>query len=218
MNKNKNISSLILSIIFVVIGLFAIIAPNFIKDSISTIIGVLLIVSGVLLFLLGIVAGRGINPFNSGISFIISGIIAIILGVIVLNNKQGTLNVIMIIFGGYIFLTGLYKIIISFYIERRISRLWLISLIVGIIYLVLAISMFVYPERSSNVFIILIGIYFLTLGLSKLINTSLNFKNKDNDEDNVIHNENTINYNGSKHFDENTEVIDAEIIDDKDKK
>ncbi|MBE6156451.1 MAG: hypothetical protein E7161_01765 [Firmicutes bacterium] len=156
------IIDLIASVIFILLGLVFFTNPAMSNIFVSIVTGLFLIANGATSLLAYFKRG-GIVLFDNnliyGILLIIVGILALFLG-----------NVLSIILGIYLLAMGAQKVNYGIFLKRFNESSWLITIVVGVLFLVMAVITFF---TSGDAAIKVTGIILFGLGLINFINTLL---------------------------------------------
>ena len=72
-------------------------------------------------------------------------------------------------------------------IKKFKGKSWWVTLLIGILYVVLSIVLFVFNDGANNVVSILIGVFFILSGIFGLLELFDSFK-REKREQNIIHN------------------------------
>ncbi len=100
----------------------------------------------------------------------LKGLFAIIFGIFALFVPNVTLTVLMEYFGILVLLSGLFLIIGSF-THMKSNRHWTSWLFEGILDIIVGAVIMLYPTLTIDLFIILMGIWAITVGFTQLFNT-----------------------------------------------
>lgn len=228
MKLRNHIVSLILGIILAVVGIIFVCLPSTFISSIGIITGTILIVLGVILLVSAFIFSR--KSFSS-IWNIISGMLMVIFGILFLVDNGFVISTITIFLFIYLFISGISKIVNSFTLKAVNYKFWFINLIYGLILLVLGTTLLFIDDLLSKALGILVGVIFIILGLSLVIDFVLkirmyNAMNKSNEyiKEHYFHKHhkedvdlsdsgnnalNTSNYNIDK-----DNIVEGEIVED----
>ena len=102
-------------------------------------------------------------------SMLIRGIVSIIFGLLALYHPSITLKLLIMFFGGYVFISGTIMSIFSF-ATKESDRNWQIYLLDGIFNIVVGILIFVWPNLTTHFLLLAIGIWAIVSGLIQIIN------------------------------------------------
>ena len=144
------IMELSISLIYIIAGLIFFIFPNISDLIVSILTGIFLIISGVI-SILAFFKKSGIELFNYdigyGVIFIIFGILSFFLG-----------NLLSIIIGIYLIFVGIKKITYGVCLKKFNEPSWLLTLVIGILFLIIALlAFFTKGEVVKIVGILLFG-------------------------------------------------------------
>lgn len=164
--KSLNVSILI-SLLFLVLGIIFIIMPSSSLNVISNVIGVILIIYGLF---------EVLDCFRNNILFstveMIMGVLAISLGIIVLFNTDILDIVIPFVLGIVFISTGLSKVRLSM-ILYQVKSSWILSLVTSITSIVCGFIMILKPFSTMLLLTIFIGVITIIYSISSLVNTIL---------------------------------------------
>lgn len=155
------IMELLVSIIYIVLGLVFFIFPNLSNLLVSIITGVFLICTGGI-SLMAFFKRGGIELFNYnlmyGLIFIVIGIVAFFLG-----------NVLSIIIGIFLIIQGVQKVTYGLCLKKYNETSWLLTLVIGILYFVIALLAFF----TNGEIVKVVGVLLFGNGFINFINTIL---------------------------------------------
>ncbi len=199
----RNITKLIFDAILIILGLIFIIFPNIFVSSVG-------IIAGTIFLLIG-VGGILISLFSSGFLFssifsIIIFTIFIVFGLIFIFNPSSLVSILPILLIVYLLISGINKIF-SF-IRFKYNKAFILNFILGIIFVISAITLMFFIDEFNNFIGILVGIILLLIGISSLIDIISKFIN--NKKDNFNKEQKIIDFKGKEN------AIDADIVDIKD--
>ena len=151
----------ILGVLLIIGGISCIFTPLATLLAAGYIIGILLLVFGVI----GIV--RDIQEKGDVLEWILH-ILSIIVGIIAIVRPGGTLVIdgLLIFFLAAFFLVmGVIQLVMAFK-TKATNKGWFWNLIVGILAVIVGIICFVYPNIAAITVGVLIGIFFVEIGIS----------------------------------------------------
>lgn len=152
----------ILSIICIILGLVFFTNPTTSNILVSIVAGLLLIGNGVTAIISYLRRG-GVVLFNNNLTY---GISMIIIGIVAFFSGK----ILAIILGIYLLVNGIQKINYGIFFKKYNESSWLLTLVIGVLYIVIAIITFF---TSGDAVIAVTGICLLGYGLLNLINTIL---------------------------------------------
>ena len=168
LNKYLN-SGIILTIVFLLVGVILIVKPDISFNIISYLIGASLIVSGIYLF---IIDSKTKNIF---INVFLYAILLTLIGILIILNPV-TLKVILPIFLGLWFLiSGIFKIRLDIYMKDE--PYFILSLITNIITVICGVILLINPVESVSAITISLGIIIVVSSISSLIDIIIFKKN-----------------------------------------
>lgn len=188
-NKIKSMykTSLIFSIVLFIIGLFLLIKPEATLDTISYIIGILLMIWGVIP-VITFISNKDNNNYLET-SFII-GIFAVIFGIIVMLNPKFIVSIIPFVIGIWMIINGITKLTYSINLNKETDAMN--SIIISAIILVCGIVLVFNPFAGAKVLTQIIGIFIIIYSVLDIIECHTLKKNvkqiskKVKKEDNII--------------------------------
>lgn len=154
-------ATVVLGVITVVLGLIVTFYPSATLNVISVLFGLLLLASG-LFHLIRVFGGHEAHRVWMGIS----GLLLIVIGVVLLRHLHLTVALIGLIIGITWIVQGVTALIVSFAGGAREGRGWWI--LFGTFSLAGGIVIVAVPTESVKVLAVLIGIWFIFLGLFEI--------------------------------------------------
>jgi uncharacterized membrane protein HdeD (DUF308 family) len=153
----------LLGVLSIGIGLLLIFWPQATITTITTIVGLFMIITGVVRFFAAI--------FDSGSNerwlMVIAGIIGVVLGVIIMKNPETTIKVIVLITAIFWLISGMIDVF------RGIANAQLpdrgVRIAFGALTLLFGVIILVWPAVTVGVFAVLMGIYTVFFGLIEII-------------------------------------------------
>ncbi len=164
--KKSKVVGIITSILVFALGVVALFLPEVAGSALTTFLGAFLLASGVMMFVMAFTTGA--VAFGA---FLFGGIISFILGILLIQNPNGFLKVIAVIFAVFAILSGVFKVLFGLQCIAMRNKHWFSELIFGALYIVVAVLIFVYLNRANfiNVLAYCFGAYLIVLGISKFI-------------------------------------------------
>lgn len=152
---------LVLGIIYVIIGIIMAGAPMAATYAIEVFLGFLLLIGGII----SIVGSFFTGNWKSLVLVLLSGILYLIVGIMLLNHPVTGVLTLTILLAAFLLVEGFFKIVHSFQMKPAPNWGWL--LVSGIASVILGIMIWgEYPESSTFVIGLLVGIYFIINGIS----------------------------------------------------
>ena len=161
-NKYLN-ESILLSVLFGVIGIILIIWPETSIDTFAYIIGAILLVYGTYNF----IDSFTINPIF-GLSQMITSILSFIFGTSIFFNTSIFESLIPIVLGIFFIINGSFKARMSF-VLKKFDKNWALSLITSIIMIICGIILIVNPMSTAIMITSIIGIILVVYSISDII-------------------------------------------------
>lgn len=153
-------------LLMVVVGIIALCNPEATLASLSWVIGLMIVISGMSSLVFYFSAAKG---FPGAGTVLFSGILDIVLGVIFLNNSYIMSKVLAFIAGLWLAAFGIEKIVRSFDLKKFYYSDWWITLIIGIAMTVLGFLSMIAPMAGAIMVSIVVGLGFILHGAALLI-------------------------------------------------
>ena len=154
---------LLLGIVSVGIGLLLIFWPSATITTITTIVGLFMIITGVVRFFVAV--------FDSGSNerwlMVFSGIMGVALGVIIMKNPELTIKVIVLVTAIFWLISGMidvFRAIANAYLPDRGLRIAF-----GAFTVLFGVIILVWPEVTVGVFAVLMGLYTVFFGVIEIV-------------------------------------------------
>ena len=160
--NNFILSSIVVSILFALVGLGMMIFPDISLNVIAYTIAIIFIILGVYLFILD---RRALFM----IDMMFTGILMIIFGIIIMIYPKSFSLLIPIVLGIWIIADSLFKIRISVSLREYEDVPWVLSLILAIISLVCGIMFIINPLASSTVITAVFGSLIIIYAISDIV-------------------------------------------------
>jgi uncharacterized membrane protein HdeD (DUF308 family) len=156
--------SIALSVVLIVVGLFAILIPSISGIAVTLFFGWAMIFSGITHFIFGFKT----HTTGSRIWELLVGLVYIVTGFVLLMHPLDGLFVLTLVLAYYLFFEGIVEIIHFFQLRPRHGAGWL--LVDGIITLILAVMIWrSWPASTVWVIGTLVGISMVFSGFSRLM-------------------------------------------------
>lgn len=169
MKQRKWISkaiSLITSILLVVLGILALCSRDNFAGALGIISGIFLIAVGIVSIIYAVVIKKMI--LGSG-WLITQGVLAIVLGIFLCTIQNASIVLISFILATWLIIRGVSKMWESTTLRRfRVSTWWL-TLLVGALYFILGLLLYIFQSIANNVVIVLIGTFLIVSGVLNII-------------------------------------------------
>lgn len=156
---------IIMSILFVILGLGLVIWPDCSLKLFCTLIGIMLIAYGCIKIVGYFSKDSYCLAFQFDLAF---GILMMAVGVIIIARREQIVNLIFAIFGVLILADALFKIQMSMDAKRFGLNLWWRILIIAILTGILGFLLLIRPFDAAEVMMILVGASFLFEGILNL--------------------------------------------------
>lgn len=158
--------SLITSVLLIVLGILSLVSQDNFSWALGIIAGIMLIGIGVASIIYGVVIKKMI--LGSG-WLIFQGILAIILGIVLATIKDASVTMISFFLATWLVIRGITKMWDSTTLRRFKVSSWWLTLILGILYFILGILLYIFNNFTNSVVIILIGSFFIVSGVLNII-------------------------------------------------
>ncbi len=169
-NNNVNWANLLLGIIYIIVAIIAFKDPTASLLSISILLGIAVILSGI-----GeITISKTINRYYPDDNYnlrLISGIVQIILGVVILVDINTTFVALPYIFAIWFIFTSTMGIILANPLRLIANGIWTTLLVLNILGIILGVMMISNPLSGYITIVMLVGLYFLILGIRTIIHS-----------------------------------------------
>lgn len=153
------------AVLLIVLGAAALILPLFAGLFVGTIIGVVLLVSGIVGLVSAVSGGVHVHRGWS----ILSAVIALLVGLLILFNPLAGVVSLTLLIGAYLLLDGVSLIGLAFDQRRRGSSRWALLLASGVVDLILAVLIVMLSGIGSAVVVgVILGIDLIAAGIALL--------------------------------------------------
>ena len=169
MKQKKWISkaiSLITSILLIILGILAICSRDNFAWALGIISGIFLMAVGVVSIIYAVVIKKMI--LGSG-WLILQGVLAIVLGIVLCTIRDATVSIISFVLATWLVIRGVSKMWGSSTLRRFKVSTWWLTLLLGALYFILGLMLYIFQSVANNVIVILIGSFFIVSGLLNLI-------------------------------------------------
>lgn len=178
MKSKKNFTlSLVMSIIFIVIGLFLFIRPDTTIVTISYILGGFLLILGVISIIKYFRNDYGINPFDFDLVY---GVLVILAGLFLIFSPKALATIFPVILGIWIIINAVTKFQYFLILKALGKEDWKYTLIISILTLAWGVVLLINPLKTVLVVTQVIGVFIIIYAVLDLID---NFVLKRNEED-----------------------------------
>ena len=163
--KKIKMYTLLVSLLYVIMGIIMILNPGFILDAVNYIVGILVLLYGVIY----IVRFISKNAFNTLSKFsLLAGLLSITFGIYILLNPTLLSSIIPFAAGMLLLVDGLGKLKDSLAFKKVDYNRWWIGLIISIIFIGFGIYMILNSFNVSKVIVQIIGAVLIFDALSDL--------------------------------------------------
>lgn len=162
--RKMNITSIIFSIIFILIGTFLLARPEDAIHLVSYALGIILIVWGVISVITFFTDKESQNYLDFG--FIV-GVFVLIFGIIILVKPDTIASIIPLLLGIWMLINGVTKLSYSLTLNNNKSALS--SIIISLIIVLLGILLIINPFQGAKKIVQILGISILVYSLLDLI-------------------------------------------------
>ena len=156
---------IIMSLLFVILGICLIIWPDCSLKLFCTLIGIMLIAYGCIKIVGYFSKDYYCLAFQFDLAF---GILLIAVGAIIIARREQVVNLIFAIFGILILADALFKIQMSMDAKRFGLSLWWRILVVAVLTGSLGVLLLIRPFDAAEIMMILVGVSFLFEGILNL--------------------------------------------------
>lgn len=186
-------TSIISSISLIILGLMLFFQAETTIISISYIIGAVLIALGVLS---GIRFISGLNSNNLNELDIVYGVVCVVLGILIITNPTAIASAIPIVVGVIIVLNSVIKLHYSLELKEAKNELWKPTMIMSTIMTVCGVILIFNPFAGAVFITKIIGFLIIVYAMLDIVSTIIIKKNVTN------------------HTDNETKIVEAEIVED----
>ena len=186
-------TSIISSISLIILGLMLFFQAETTIISISYIIGAVLIALGVLS---GIRFISGLNSNNLNELDIVYGVVCVVLGILIITNPTAIASAIPIVVGVIIVLNSVIKLHYSLELKEAKNELWKSTMIMSTIMTVCGVILIFNPFAGAVFITKIIGFLIIVYAMLDIVSTIIIKKNVTN------------------HTDNETKIVEAEIVED----
>ena len=158
----NKIFSILFNILWIALGIFAIASPSGFGASLGIVAGTFMIIIGALILLFALFSTRLV--IGSGFLFL-EGLITLAVGIFLVSFKDASLSIVTFSLAFYFLFSGISKMMNSIDIKKFKGKSWWVTLLIGVLYVVLSIVLFVFNDGANNVVSILIGVFFILSGI-----------------------------------------------------
>ena len=169
-NKYLN-TSIVLSILFAVIGIILIIWPKTSLETFAYVIGTILLVYGIYNF----IDSFTINPIFC-LPQMTSSVLSFLLGILVFLKPSVFESLLPIVLGIFFIINGAFKTRMSFVLKNVDSK-WILSLITSVLMIICGVVLIINPRISAIMITSLIGIMLVIYAISDIVDIFV-FKSK----------------------------------------
>ena len=156
---------IIMSLLFVILGICLIIWPDCSLKLFCTLIGIMLIAYGCIKIVGYFSKDYYCLAFQFDLAF---GILLIAVGAIIIARREQVVNLIFAIFGILTLADALFKIQMSMDAKRFGLSLWWRILVVAVLTGILGVLLLIRPFDAAEIMMILVGVSFLFEGILNL--------------------------------------------------
>ena len=186
-------TSIISSISLIILGLMLFFQAETTIISISYIIGAVLIALGVLS---GIRFISGLNSNNLNELDIVYGVVCVVLGILIITNPTAIASAIPIVVGVIIVLNSVIKLHYSLELKEAKNELWKSTMIMSTIMTVCGVILIFNPFAGAVFITKIIGFLIIVYAMLDIVSTII------------------IKKNATNHTDNETKIVEAEIVED----
>lgn len=168
--KKTGVQSLISSIIFAILGIILIIAPETTVKVISYMLGIMFMLVGIYKIISYFSNKGNYDFYNYDMAF---GIIAIILGIITIAYSREIGTIFRILIGLWIIYSSIIRFSLSMKLKTLGTNIWSYSLFIAIIMFICGI----YTLMTSNIIVMTIGVVILIYAILDIIESIIFLSN-----------------------------------------
>lgn len=158
--------SLVTSLLLITLGILALFSKDNFASILGIISGIALILIGALTILYAVIIKRMI--LGTG-RLIFQGILSTLLGVLLLVVQEASIYLVSTFLSIYLLIRGISKISNSVTLKTFKVSSWWITLVLGILYTILGLALFIFNNVTNEIVTILIGTFFIISGALNII-------------------------------------------------
>lgn len=164
--KRSRIHLIVSALLLIVVGVVCVANPGAGFAAMAWLVGLLLVVSGSITLLFS-VKSQGVLPNATMSSFL--GVFELVIGVLFLVNMMFAATTLIIVFALWVLFEGISLTVLSFDYKRVGYNSWWVMSILGILSIILAFLALRYPESTSSLLGILLGLGVFSNGIVRLV-------------------------------------------------
>ena len=158
--------SLVTSLLLITLGILALFSKDNFASILGIISGIALILIGALTILYAVIIKRMI--LGTG-RLIFQGILSTLLGILLLVVQEASIYLVSTFLSIYLLTRGISKISNSVTLKTFKVTSWWITLVLGILYTILGLALFIFNNVTNEIVTILIGTFFIISGALNII-------------------------------------------------
>lgn len=158
--------SLVTSLLLITLGILALFSKDNFASILGIISGIALILIGALTILYAVIIKRMI--LGTG-RLIFQGILSTLLGILLLVVQEASIYLVSTFLSIYLLIRGISKISNSVTLKTFKVTSWWITLVLGILYTILGLALFIFNNVTNEIVTILIGTFFIISGALNMI-------------------------------------------------
>jgi uncharacterized membrane protein HdeD (DUF308 family) len=166
--KNLRWNALLGAALYIAFGLVCIILPDQMLLTLGKILGWSVIVAGILFIIAYLVRDAKENYFRNDF---LHGMIAITAGIVILRNLNIVIDLIPVLFGALVAISGCMKLQTAIDLKRMNVGNWIAELVLALVVLVFGIVLVANPFKAMTTLLKLIGVGLVIGGVTDLIST-----------------------------------------------
>jgi len=151
--KKMYATSMVTSIIMFILGVFLLVRPDFIINIVSTIIGLVILVPGIISL---------IDYFKTKYTAnLVIGVIAFVLGIVFIFNSKLVSSILPFVLGIYFIINGISKIQYAFELRKNNVVNYVPSIVTAILILICGVLMIINPFGGALAITKVLGIFMI---------------------------------------------------------
>ncbi len=174
--KNSFNTSLALSILFVIIGLFLFIKPDATISIISCLVGVFLILIGIINIYKYFVSESKINVFSFSLSY---GVLLVIAGLFVIIDTSIFASLFNVILGVWIVFNSVTKFQYGLVLKKAKNKDYTYTFLVSFLMFLWGITLFINPFKNALSITQIIGVFIIIYAVLDIMDNFIIRKNID---------------------------------------
>lgn len=173
--KRNWIYDLCSALILTILGIIFICIPNAFGETLAIVLGSIAIVFGVGIIIFSLIMP---NLFSLSLFSILIGGMTLMVGIVLLSSGDALTKLVPIVFALYLIVNGISKITESVDLNKLNLKLWIPTLVFGLVYVAGGIVMLFFINQVAEHVSLIVGILLILLSISYLFDMFIKIKAK----------------------------------------